>query len=350
MTTSESKLRLQSHTDLLSMIPYMLGFQPADSIVILAVSGSRVVFASRVDTPSIGETPAEFLASIDLLASHVAEHGNSAIVIGYGERDRVTPAMNSALDAMQTRTVPINQALRLSGDRIHCHLCPDCLPADGMRFDPDTSTVQATAVSMGMVAMADRDSVAQQIAPVGGSERQQMQLATHRALARLQAAVARPDGHGHLPPAPPSDEAAAVARLGVAAVDEALVLAAAAQRLDDDQAAWLSVLLMNTAVRDYAWKRTNPGDSHTRLWTDVLRRAMPDLAAPPAVLLAYSAMLNGTSFIVNFALERALHADPEYSMARLLLHALHSGVPLHEIRDALRDNDGEADTAEQATN
>jgi Domain of unknown function (DUF4192) len=68
-------------------------------------------------------------------------------------------------------------------------------------------------------------------------------------------------------------------------------------------------------------------DAHRRLWTDLLRRLPADLAAAPAALLAFTAWQGGDGAMASIAIERALAADPEYSMALLIADALHAGLP-----------------------
>jgi hypothetical protein len=109
--------------------------------------------------------------------------------------------------------------------------------------------------------------------------------------------------------------------------------------LSDAQAAWISVLLMAMPVRDYAWQLTGDSDDHGRLWTDLTRRARPDLAAGPACLLAYHAMLRGNGGLANIAIQRALDTDPDYSMAQLLRVAINTGLPPDVLRAALAHGD-----------
>ena len=47
----------------------------------------------------------------------------------------------------------------------------------------------------------------------------------------------------------------------------------------------------------------------------------------PASLLAFTAWQSGEGALANIAISRALAADPEYSMARLLGQALDAGLP-----------------------
>jgi hypothetical protein len=97
----------------------------------------------------------------------------------------------------------------------------------------------------------------------------------------------------------------------------------------DDETAWLAVSLADLRVRDDAWARMVPehAAAHLRLWTDVVRRAPARYVPAPASLLAFTAWQAGNGALANLAAERALAADPGYSMAQLLLDAVGAGVP-----------------------
>ena len=67
--------------------------------------------------------------------------------------------------------------------------------------------------------------------------------------------------------------------------------------------------------------------SQASLWTSVLRQIPPEAAAAPATLLAWTAWQQGQDAFANLAVDRALDADPAYSMAHLLREALSAGLP-----------------------
>jgi len=93
--------------------------------------------------------------------------------------------------------------------------------------------------------------------------------------------------------------------------------------------AWLGLVLRQLRVRDDAWARMDPDwrDAHRRLWVDLLRRAEPPYVPAPASLLAFTAWQSGDGALANVALDRALDADPGYSMAHLLREAIDCGAP-----------------------
>jgi hypothetical protein len=62
------------------------------------------------------------------------------------------------------------------------------------------------------------------------------------------------------------------------------------------------------------------------VWREVVRRARPDLVAPPATLLALAAWRLGDGALAWVAVERALGTDPGYPLAQLIAEALARGL------------------------
>ncbi len=203
---------------------------------------------------------------------------------------------------------------------------PACCPAEGRRYDASTSPAAAAAVLEGCVALPSRTALERRFAPVEGTARQAMVEATERADRRLTELVG----------SAPDDPGRPVRAAGVAAVDRAVSAQRAGARLTDDELAWLSVALVYLPVRDHAWERVG-GDLtvHVGLWTEVTRRADPDLSVAPATLLAFAAWRAGEGAIATIALDRALRQDPTYRMAQLLRDALAGGISPAEWTAAL---------------
>jgi hypothetical protein len=49
---SGPRLRLREPVDVLAAIPYLIGYQPHDSVVVLAMQGRRLYFTLREDLPA----------------------------------------------------------------------------------------------------------------------------------------------------------------------------------------------------------------------------------------------------------------------------------------------------------
>ena len=322
--TDHPRLAVRSPADLIAAVPYLLGFHPADSVVVVALRGRQVVFAARGDLPEPGTDPrpaARHLAQV--VARQSAE---SATVIGYGPAARVTGAVDAVGAALDASGLLVLDALRVTDGRWWSYLCtePECCPLDGTPYDPQASEVSAAAVFAGQVALPDRAALTAQVSPLDGPVRVAMHRATTRArrrLAELTEEVAETALVG----------GRSVRSAGVAAVRGAFRRHRRGERLGDDEVAWLTVLLTHLPVRDHAWERTDGRDTDVSLWTDVLRRAEPELIAAPGSLLAFAAWRAGQGALASVALERVLAAHPDYSLALLLDDMLRRGLPPSEL-------------------
>ncbi|MEU1687364.1 DUF4192 domain-containing protein [Micromonospora sp. NPDC005707] len=311
------RLAVRSPADLVAAVPYLLGFHPADSVVVVAMRGRRVVFAARGDLPEPGSDPRPAARHV---AEVVARQGtDAATVIGYGPAARVTGAVDAVGEALDRAGLVVLDALRVTDGRWWSYLCaePACCPPDGTPYDPAASQVSAAAVFAGQVALPDRAALAAQVAPIGGPVRVAMRRATDRARRRLAGLAGDPP----------------VRSAGMAAVRTAFRRHRRGERLGDDEVAWLTVLLTHLPVRDHAWSRTDGRDADISLWTDVLRRAEPELIAAPGSLLAFAAWRGGHGALAAVALERVLAAHPGYSLAVLLDDALRRGLSPAELDD-----------------
>jgi len=309
-------LALRAPADLIAAIPYLLGFHPSDSVVVVGLRGRQVVFAARGD---LGEPPGfvEYVTSVVM-----RQDVDTAAVVGYGPDERTREPVTAIRTALERHGVGVIDALRVAGGRFWSYACPraGCCPPGGTAYDAVASPVAAAATHAGHVALPDRDALVRQIAPVGGLTRESMRQATERAAERLA---------GLLTTSSPGDLLGAqlLRRVGVAAVRQAMRRHREGDHLTDDEVAWLTVLLKHLPIRDYAWERVGADEWHVELWADVLRRAESHLVPAPASLLAFAAWRSGQGALALAAVERAKLSDPGYSMARLLDDVLHRGIP-----------------------
>ncbi|WP_433127895.1 DUF4192 domain-containing protein [Micromonospora sp. CA-240977] len=323
-STPRPQLAVRSPADLIAAVPYLLGFHPTDSVVAVALLGRQIIFAARADLPDPSADPVERARH---LAGVIRRQGaEAATVVGYGPPDRVTPAVDAVRAALSAAGLEVLDALRVTEGRWWSYLCtePDCCPPEGRRYDPSANPVTASAVFAGQVALPDRAALVAQVAAMDGPARDAMRAATARAELRLTELLEQ---------APASDllGGRAMCAAGVAAVREAQRRQRRGERLDDDEVAWLSLLMTHLPIRDHAWERTDGRDRDIALWTDVLRRAEPKWAAAPGALLAFAAWRAGQGALAAVALERTLGLHPDYPLAVLLDDMLRRGVPPSEL-------------------
>ncbi|ROO52756.1 uncharacterized protein DUF4192 [Micromonospora sp. Llam0] len=318
-------LRLSSPDDLIAAVPYIIGFTPTNSLLCILVDDQRIMLAARLDLPDPSEAHT-LAAPAAQTATMLSRYGSTAFLIGYGRADRVAPAADLLTTALRAADVDVCEVLRVDDDRYWC-LCGDADCADGVAYNPSGTVVPAQATYLGIAPLPDRAALEQLIAPVTGPERERMRFATGAALRRLTALRDDPIrvAGTEPPPVPPEH----LVQAGITVVRQAHDAAARGDTLSDDDTAWLTAVLLITEVRDYAWTTCDGSDVQRQLWIDVTRRAMPQMSAAPACLLSITAYLAGDGAMANIAVDRALHAHPDYRLAHLLRDALQSAIPPH---------------------
>lgn len=314
-------MRVTGPASLLTIVPHLLTFQPARSLVVIGTVPPRaqVRVTLRYDLP---DPPDPGIAmEIARHATEVlsAQRIDAAAAVGYGPGSLVTPVADALRECAAETGLRITELLRAENGRYWSYLCADpaCCPPEGTPYDSDCPAAEGV--------LASREELAATLAPVTGTDAELMCQATRRAeehALRLIDRVAR------------SGSRAAARRLiavaGVDAVAEAISAYRRGEQIPAGHcAAWLTVVLQDLRVRDDAWCRMDPAErkAHLRLWTDLTRLARPGYVAAPAALLAFVAWQSGNGALANVALDRALSDNPGYTMAQLLRQAIDSGAP-----------------------
>ncbi len=253
--------------------------------------------------------------------------GVGVVLVGYGPEAAVQVAVDAATDALSRAGIPIHDVLRVADGRFW-HL--DGADRTGTPFEATTSPAATTAVYAGLVALPDREALADTLAPVTGPARDRMAAATATVcehFAQLLETILAATRSTDLPGA-----AMHTAR-GLALQNQARTcLRRAYERyqagapVDDDHAAALTVLLDLPSLRDFAARRTSRETWQIEMWTDLVRRAEPPFMAGPATLLALCALHAGRGALANVAIDRALHDDPADKFAQLLASVTATGI------------------------
>jgi hypothetical protein len=195
------KQKVSSPAELISAVPFLIGFHPADSLVVVATQGALITFAVRLDLPERNTPEEEARAAVLHLATVVLRQEPEAVtIIGYGEERRVAPAVLRISDTFRQAGVAIVDELHVEDGRFWSYLCTDasCCPPEGQPCEPGDSVVAAEATFAGAVALPNREALAEQLTPVTGDDRDAMTAATARAVLRLAALA------GERPPPPES--------------------------------------------------------------------------------------------------------------------------------------------------
>ncbi|GGQ45310.1 DUF4192 family protein [Couchioplanes azureus] len=329
-----TKLKVRTPADLIAAVPFLIGFHPADSLVVAAVTGAKLAFAARIDLPEPGIPDLEARAPVLHLAALVAEQRPESIaLIGYGDSDRVTPSLRHLSHALSRAGLRIVDEFRVADGRYWSYRCikQRCCPQDGRLCHPPDSVVAAEATFAGAVALPSRRDLEAQLAPVTGADREAMDAADERALTNLldllRQEPAQDDGGTASEAEDRCRSERLILRAGRAAVRSAERRYRSGGRLSDDEVAWLGHLLTSVPVRDYAWIRSGMDDWQISLWSDVVRRVNPQRVPAPASLLSFIAWRTNRAALAAVAVERALEVDPHYSLAETMNATLYSAVP-----------------------
>lgn len=318
-------LRLRSPGELLDAVPYLLGFHPQESLVLIGLEGSLLVVTARLDLTdaAVPEVLDDAVAAIhrggatDLVAVVYASGpaADSVAALPWAElADRV---METADDL----GCVLIDALLVGDRRWWSYTCAEtgCCPASGRPLPSGTSEFSAAATYAGLVALPDRAALEATLEPRPEAERAALQHAISEWEHRSVQAIL--DGHSARHERSVKRALFAAAR----AADEPTWASRSA--LDDATVARFGVALSGHAIRDSVWMAVDDGRLDGRqLWRELAARLPSPYDAAPLFLFAWCSWRAGNGAIAGIAAERALASDPHYSAADLLLAALHRGV------------------------
>jgi hypothetical protein len=323
-------LRMRDPGELLAALPYLLGFHPRDSLVVLAFggrSGRRVGLTQRVDLP-----PREHVAAVcAAMAGNVLlgrPTGAAVLVVGgdagEGSWPPRTDLVEAAAAALAGHGVPVRVRAWAAGTAAGAPwVCYDECGCAGALPDPAATPLAATAVAAGVLVHADRGELQRLVAPVPPEVLRRRERLLTRAVDAEIRASGEPGGHTS----------------AEAVVDAALADAASGRlHLDDGRVLALALALADPLVRDAALVRCAAAgaESAEQLWAALTRETPDPEAAEPAALLAACALLRGDGALAGIALDRAEQAWPGHRLAGLLRAAWQAGMSPDQVRECLR--------------
>ncbi|KDN19924.1 DUF4192 domain-containing protein [Amycolatopsis rifamycinica] len=316
---------LRNPAQLLAALPYLIGFRPAKSVVLLGhrYPGHRPGLILRGDLPRREHRAHQARA---LAARFAADHhvGVTVVVVGGRRRPEKAPPhapfVGELTEALGDLGLPVLHALWTPAIRAGapwaCYRIEEC---GGTLPDPRATVVAAAATECGTVAFDSREELEALLAP-----------RSPEALARRADRLSGAES----PPWPAS----------TCVNDAASVVHAAFDRLrrgegppTDEQAVLLAHALKLPDIRDLCLAMAVPPATAAareaeRLWLTLVRELPPPERAEPAALLGFTAYLRGDGAFAGMALDNALEAAPDHVLASLLKRVLDSGTPPEVIR------------------
>ncbi|WP_306189810.1 DUF4192 family protein [Streptomyces sp. MK5] len=360
----EHQVTLRTPAELADALPYLLGYRPEDSIVLVALhdqgGGGRFGGRARLgippqsdDWPSAARQLAQGLitggerrgAKPEQMVAFLCQEP-SAGESGREVMRRLQPLAQKLRTECGRLDVPVIEALCISGGRFWSYCCPNdgCCPDEGLPMGlPGTSVLAAAAAYAGIQVRGSLRELRGRLLPWETSAARSQEIALDAAGMALVPRIL--------------DEAsrAAVAEetLGLAErVMRRFAEAPAASGTDaadlrddrllqDEEAATLILGLQDRTTRDRAagWMEGDEAGPALRLWRALARRCVGpygEHAAAPLTLAGWVAWSVGDGIEAREALAMALGADPDYLFARLLHQACNEGLDPESVRRCLR--------------
>ena len=306
---------LTSANDLITAIPFLIGFHPTNSIVLISVKDGAIGLAMRIDLP-------EHLVSeqIDLLAHHfLRDQSEAALLVAYmpENRDDGDSILISLGAGLIRNGVDIQESIVVQSNRYRSIICRDqsCCPPIGKEIpEINASEIAAEHVIAGIpMPFENISQLIETLSPDPAS----LALSWASEVSSfaiddddLDIGALRRDGVETM------DLLLDDFRMGYGVTNRTLV-ARMIGRMSDLQ------------VRDYAMgvHSEDTYDIYFTMWREVLRLAPIGFAAPIACIVAAMAYEGGDGAMAQKALDRALDDDEHYPLAALLRRVFNAGWP-----------------------
>lgn len=325
---AEPILTVRGPADLVCAVPYLLGFHPEHSLVLVGMADGRVVVTVRADLPGLAGP-----SGLDSLDQAICAmfRGGAADFVGIVVDADAAPSRHPGVPSLpwaglaaeveamvESAGGVVGDLLLVVGDRYWSYLCrgQGCCPPEGTAIVSEASPIPATATFAGLVALPGRGAVERLLDPAPSGDRERLRPAIDAAQEAARAALGAGDGR-----ADRGDVRAlfAAARAAEGSLDGG--------EADPDVLARYAVALRRVAVRDSVWMAVDDGRlAGDDFWRHLAYVLPEPFDAAPLFLVGWSAWRRGSGALARIAAERCLDSDPGYTAADLLLAALSTAV------------------------
>lgn len=162
------KISLSGPAELLTIIPFHLGFQPERSVVVVCFHGKRLGLVARLDVVDDLLAPQ---AAAQLLPTLLQGTPSSVAIVGFEDvPDESLPLLEALATGVEAERVVVRERLVLRGGRWRSVGC-DCCPDEGWLL-PEQADVPAVAsyVALGHAVLPDRQELARLVEPLSAAE------------------------------------------------------------------------------------------------------------------------------------------------------------------------------------
>ena len=321
-TVPPRRLKAESPEDLLAVLPYLMGYQPDESLV-MAVLGDRVIeVCVRVDL----DEPVDEVADRFHDIAETNGSGGVLLLAYSADPDRADRMLLPMIDHLEG--FGIIEALYTDGSRWWSRVCDDdCCPPEGIAYDVDNNRLAAEAVFHGMTRQSGRDALER---AVQGPPPEALEALTEVTEEILTGVFEQT-----------RDQRCRQIRCWILDYVERR-LREDTVAVDDRELITLACLVIDIPVRDTAWALIRREDAwvHVELWQQVLTRAVTALQVPTLGLLGMAGWISGQGTLQVCCIERARELDPDYSLIDILDDINRRALPpsfWESIRPSMQD-------------
>ncbi|MGW1392956.1 DUF4192 domain-containing protein [Streptomyces nigra] len=360
----EHQVTLRTPEELADALPYLLGYRPEDSIVLVALHdadgrgrfGGRArlgIPASADDWDSAAGQLAHGLVTgserrgakpeqmVAFLCQEPAKGETGRQVV-----ERLRPLAQKIRLACGSLDVPVVEALCISDGRFWSYCCDrgECCPPEGRPMGlPGTSVLAAAAAYAGVQVRGTLRQLRARLQPLETGAALEQEVALDTVGMELVPRVLDESTRAGV-----AAETLELAERMLRRFAESPVMSEALlsdlrddELLGHDEAARLILGLQDRATRDRVaeWMEDGEAPPALRLWRALSRRCVRpyhEHAAAPLTLAGWVAWSSGDELEAREAFAMALAADPDYLFARLLHQACNEGLDPESIRRCLR--------------
>ena len=351
MTTT---IHLSGPADVLTVLPYQLGFHPHECLVVVSLHGTRMGLVQRIDLP-----PPEHLG--DAVAAMIAplrqDNPRAVLLIGFeGCEGESRAILDEMADACLAHGVEVADRLVVRGGRWFDLDCvQSCCPSEGLPL-PAPSAVPAVAEFVGreICPLPDRTALAGLLEPnsslrsrevsrlakeslerrlgatgdgeTGVSRREMLDGFRASELALWSLVLCDKDDAEPIRAVPPQDLAELAVSLTDVDLRDGLIAWLCPGTLPQDLIDATLLVQMSRVLPEPLWLDGDAGGMAQVIGRQRIERrlcelsaALPDVwAVSTLTVLASFTWWRGDGALTRIALDRALRVDPHYRLAQLL--------------------------------
>ena len=312
---SRPRMTVRHASDLLAVIPYLVGFHPSESIVAVLMRSGKVALTMRVDLPtttSVAEAGAALARQLTAVAR--THRLTRMVLVGYSaDQLRANRVLTATMDEIHRSGWPgleLADVYYVDGERWWSLTCNGpCCPLEGTPYDVGSHPYAAEAVYAGMSVEPSRASLKEGLLGPDPAEEDGLE----ETLAAVLDDLVELDDQD----------------LACMAIQQTVREALDRTEVSDEVCARLALLALNKTVRDHAWAMITRDDAdlHVQLWRRVVARVPPAMSAAPLGLLGMAAWVDGNGALQNLCGERLAEIHPGYTMGEILLDLSDRAVP-----------------------